>query len=276
MKKLRSDFLTIHQFAEVCRTTPRTIRFYEQKGLLEPSYIDPVNKYRYYNLKQSRLFLRIKLMQNFHTPLGKIKEALEGKTMSETLDEQLRTVRKDIIEREKEYAFLRKMKALLFDETDMSRFLKVETFKPRMLFCMYFKKGEYDKTRDYALKTEKEAKRLGITHKEEYFMFYNRRYYNPKNTFIEICLVMNNPRQKIDPSQLSETMYLRKLPRTHAYVYKYMGPFTYFILLYQKLNVYVDQEHLTESNIAFDYYLKYQANSNSEYDYTTKLCFPIE
>lgn len=41
--------LSIHEFAHVCRTTPRTLRFYAQKGLFKPIKIDQNNKYRFYD-----------------------------------------------------------------------------------------------------------------------------------------------------------------------------------------------------------------------------------
>src|SRR3989338_472751 len=67
------NLLTIKQFAEVCRTTPRTLRFYEKKGLFKPAVIDTFNKYRFYHPSQAREFLKIKLLQNFHVPLKQIK-----------------------------------------------------------------------------------------------------------------------------------------------------------------------------------------------------------
>ena len=36
-----SKRLAIKEFAQICRTTPRTLRFYEQKGLFKPFKIYP-------------------------------------------------------------------------------------------------------------------------------------------------------------------------------------------------------------------------------------------
>lgn len=52
--------------------SPRTLRFYEQKGLFKPIKIDSNSKYRFYDPKQARDFLKIKLLQNFHLSLKQI------------------------------------------------------------------------------------------------------------------------------------------------------------------------------------------------------------
>lgn len=40
-------------FAAMNHVTIRTLRFYEERGLLEPAYIHPDSGYRYYTLDQS-------------------------------------------------------------------------------------------------------------------------------------------------------------------------------------------------------------------------------
>ena len=66
------NLLTINKFAKMCRTTPRTLRLYEKKGLLKPAYIDTYNSYRYYKVSQVEDFQKIRLLKNFHVPLREI------------------------------------------------------------------------------------------------------------------------------------------------------------------------------------------------------------
>ena len=94
----RQGHLTIKQFAEVCRTTPRTLRFYEKKGLFKPAVIDAFTKYRSYHPRQAREFLKIKLLQNFHVPLKQIKTSFA----ENTLLSRLKILKEEIAEKEKE------------------------------------------------------------------------------------------------------------------------------------------------------------------------------
>ncbi|HXS14789.1 MAG TPA: MerR family transcriptional regulator, partial [Candidatus Saccharimonadales bacterium] len=106
--------LTIHQFAQICRTTPRTLRFYEGKGLLRPVEKDKWNKYRLYREDQAKDFLLLKLLQHFHFELKDMKEMTIEETTEDALLAQLATLRRDIEERQKEYHFLESMHTFFF------------------------------------------------------------------------------------------------------------------------------------------------------------------
>ena len=133
------NLLTIKQFAEVCRTTPRTLRFYEKKGLFKPAVIDAFNKYRFYHPSQAREFLKIKLLQNFHVPLKQIK----ANSVETTLLNRLKILKEEIAEKEKEYKFLKRIKALLND--DFNKIFKEIYFGPYRLFCFKVENGQYQK-----------------------------------------------------------------------------------------------------------------------------------
>ena len=69
MKKIR-------EFAVLCGTTPKTLRFYDKIGLLEASYIDPENGYRYYNDEQIRDFGIISCFKAIGFTLDEIKNEI--------------------------------------------------------------------------------------------------------------------------------------------------------------------------------------------------------
>ena len=185
----QKNLLKINTFADICRTTTRTVRFYEQKGLIKPAYIDPFTKYRYYTEEQARQFLRLRLLHDFHIPLNKLQEVVKSNRVKEALEEELKKFKEAMIEQEREYEYLTRMKAFLYDEDDIGKYLKEEVFGPHTLLCRLFKKGAYDETYDYWQETQKETKKLGIAYKDEYYMFYANRHYNPKDTDIEIGLI---------------------------------------------------------------------------------------
>ncbi len=272
----QKSYLKINKFAEICRTTRRTVRFYEQKGLIKPAYIDPFTKYRYYTEEQARHFLRLRLLHDFHIPLNKLQEVVKSNKVKETLEEELKKFKEAMMEQQREYEYLIRMKQFLYDEADIGKYLKEEIFGPHRLLCRLIKKGAYDETYDYWQETKREAKKLGINFKNEYYMFYANRYYNPKDTDIEIGLICEELPEKIKEISLPENIYFREMPKTKAITYTYKGPFGYFIILYQHLNEYVDAHDLTKSKISFDYYLGHQDNKKSKYDFVTKICFPVE
>ena len=141
-RKSQVKVLSIKKFAEICHTTPRTLRFYEQKGLIKPYAINPITKYRSYDARQAREFLRIKLLQNYGIPLGELQILAKNQQLDTKLEEQLVKVKAAIAEKQKEYKFLNTMKSFLF-EKDMKNVFKREVFPAKELFCMRFFDADY-------------------------------------------------------------------------------------------------------------------------------------
>ena len=91
--------LKINEFAELCQTTTKTLRFYDQRGLLPPDYISPVNGYRYYKVETARVFLQIEMLKQAGLSLAQIKTKLRQNdtvVITECLDEQIRSYEEKI------------------------------------------------------------------------------------------------------------------------------------------------------------------------------------
>lgn len=263
--------LSINQFAKICRTTPRTIRFYEEKGLFMPAKIDVWTKYRYYTEDQAKDFLRIKLLQSFHIPLKKIKEKKKEKKLEGFLNDQIKLLEQDIEEKKKEILFLTSMQYTLFTGENFFDKLHRETFGSYRLFGKIFEKADYDRVGEYISEVFKMANLLGITYKKEYMVFYHNSEYQPKNTIIEVAVICDDV-QKI---KIPDEYFLKNFPKTMCLVYDYHGPYDYFILLYQKLFALLKEKKILVKNFVFDYYINSSSSTTSPYDIYTKLCFPI-
>lgn len=187
-----SKLLSIHEFAQVCRTTPRTLRFYEQKGLFKPTSTDSFTKYRFYEPKQARDFLKIKLLQNFHIPLNQINKTFKKNAAEDHLTNELRKIKEEIKEKEKEYKFLEKIKSFLFEEKHLKEIFQTKTFGPFSLFCMKVEHGEYAKITEYIKTLWRKAKKLKLNCENSEITFYLNNAYNPKNTPLEIALILGH------------------------------------------------------------------------------------
>lgn len=272
--QVKVGLLSIHEFAQVCRTTPRTLRFYEKKGLFKPVMVDPWNKYRLYEPKQAREFLKIKLLQNFHIPLNKISKTIKKNSTEEYLQNELKSLREEILEKEKEYKFLQKIKDFLFEEKDIKDVFQTKTFGPFNLFCMKVEHGEYAKITEYIKTLWQEAKKLKLECEDSEITFYLDNAYNPKNTPLEIALILkshNNETMK----QSNNNFYFKSYPKTKALVFNYAGPYEYLILIYQKLFSYIESQKVNLKGSVFETYKYGTLNTKSKYDYQTLIGFPI-
>ena len=63
----------ISEFAAVCGTTAKTIRFYDSAGVLEADYVDPSNGYRYYKSDKVQQYYKIISLKQIGFTIDEIK-----------------------------------------------------------------------------------------------------------------------------------------------------------------------------------------------------------
>lgn len=82
--------LLIQKFAELCRSTTQTLRYYDKVGILKPFYIEKKSKYRYYREEQVFDFFKIKQLQDAGFSLEEIKtiKDLDDDTIIEILNDK--------------------------------------------------------------------------------------------------------------------------------------------------------------------------------------------
>ena len=69
--------LKIGEFSKMMQVTVKTLRHYEQRGLLLPDEVDEWTGYRYYNIAQMQRLNTIRGLQRQGFTLEEIKELLE-------------------------------------------------------------------------------------------------------------------------------------------------------------------------------------------------------
>ncbi len=73
-----SLLLKIRQFARLAQVSVRTVRYYDQRGLLPAAWVDPWNGYRYYTLDQLDQLHAIVTLKRFGCSLDEIASLLHG------------------------------------------------------------------------------------------------------------------------------------------------------------------------------------------------------
>ena len=61
-----SEFFSIGEFSQITGLSVKTLRFYDEKGLLRPARVDPGTGYRYYNnasVDRARMVARMRELQ---------------------------------------------------------------------------------------------------------------------------------------------------------------------------------------------------------------------
>ena len=68
--------LSIGEFSNICKVSAKTLRYYAEIGLLEPSEVNPENGYRYYAIEQLETMLLISRLKAYSFSLEEIKALL--------------------------------------------------------------------------------------------------------------------------------------------------------------------------------------------------------
>lgn len=74
---MKNNLLTIGQMAKLNHTTLATLRLYDDKGLLKPKSVNPMNGYRTYDVRQSAVFHMIQHNKDLGLNLNEIKALLD-------------------------------------------------------------------------------------------------------------------------------------------------------------------------------------------------------
>ena len=100
--------LKIGEFSQLMQVTVKTLRHYEQKGLLLPDEVDEWTGYRYYSIDQMQRLQSIRDMQRLGFSLEEIKDLLDDdsstpsiRQMDEKISETERQLRQLVARREK-------------------------------------------------------------------------------------------------------------------------------------------------------------------------------
>ena len=65
--------LSIGEFSRICKVSTKTLRYYDEIGLIKPSKINPENNYRYYSIEQLETMLFINRLKQYNFSLEEIR-----------------------------------------------------------------------------------------------------------------------------------------------------------------------------------------------------------
>ena len=270
IKAKTKGFLTIRQFATLCRTTVRTIRFYDKKGILKPASVDPYTGYRYYHPHQTREFFKIKLIQRFDVALKEIDKAGKTKSESSFLDKKLAELKTFIEEKQREYSTLQNIKNDLIDGK-MKHNIKLKAVGPFFVFGKEFLDARYDRINADITDLYKKAKELGLSTKAaEHVLYLEPHEYGPHRTRLEISLFISKL-----PKNVPEGYFAKKISKQKVLLYRYQGPYEYLTFVHKEMYA-IAKKRGFQKGYSFDIYTNGPLNVKSEYDYETLVGYPME
>lgn len=125
--------LSIGEFSNICKVSTKTLRYYAEIGLLEPSEVNPENGYRYYAIEQLEKMLFINRLKAYSFSLDEIKAILQSEEVQDDnlylafihkkkeIEKQVHSYRKLLTQLEDDISAIERGKSIMsyMDEIDV-------------------------------------------------------------------------------------------------------------------------------------------------------------
>lgn len=90
----------IGEFSQITELPIKTIRYYDEIGILKPNFVDPFTKYRMYDLENLEDCKKIILLKRFGFTLEEIKTMLKGSISEQILEDKQLELQEEIREKQ--------------------------------------------------------------------------------------------------------------------------------------------------------------------------------
>lgn len=106
------NLMPIGRFSQICRLSIKTLRHYDEVGLLKPAHIDRWTNYRYYAIEQAAIAEEIRLLRATEMPIEDIRVFLnesDSVRRDIILDQHYQRLQQRIVEHQTALALLKRL-----------------------------------------------------------------------------------------------------------------------------------------------------------------------
>jgi len=246
---------SIGKFSNLCNVPVKTIRYYSDIGLLEPSFIDEVTGYRYYDYDKMKELNTIQVLKDCHFSLKEIEQVLKGKNDKQDLEQRLH---KKIQELEHQQEIIAEQIQNIVQVKNSIKNAEIFNPKPTLSSCYIEKRPkiqvlsirekiniiEMDRLvqklfeRIYAYQLEIEGKLTAIFHQQD-----------KKQNVADVELLL-----PIKATQLAE--YIKVIPEGRYACIHIKGPYSELSFGYSCLQEWLTEQSLKTEGMFMEQYIK--------------------
>lgn len=233
--------LKIGVFSKMMQLTVKTLRHYEQKGLLLPSEVDKWTGYRYYSIEQMQRLNTIRHLQRLGFALDEIKELCEEDEQSPSIEQ----LKEKIEETEHQIKMLAERRNQLHQMVNTQKRIKtMEKFSieslPEIIVASHRTTiSGYSALGTLCVETiGPEMQRLGCkcSYPGYCFTIDHNKEYNASNIDIEYC---EQVEEMTTESEIIKFKRLEAVPK--ALCMKHIGPYERFYESFTEAFAYIEE-----------------------------------
>ncbi|MGM0951034.1 MAG: MerR family transcriptional regulator [Bacillota bacterium] len=271
--------LSIGEFSKICKVSTKTLRYYDEIGLIHPKDINPENGYRYYSIRQLKEMLLINRLKSYHFSLEEIKTILETDEdqAEEKLIFNLQRKRQEVQAKihAYEYTLTQMNQDMLRAEKGKSMMswlddIEVELSETQPINILYIRQTL--SSDDYALGYEKHFSRLydriavdKLTLLGTPMTIYHSPEYNPAGNDTEFAI------------PIEETVRGTRVLRAGLCAKSVLnGPYAELTSVYAKLREWVEDEDYELAQSPYEVYVTDHQQAGVPENIVTEVYFPIK
>ena len=271
--------LSIGEFSKICGVSTKTLRYYDEIGLINPDEISAENGYRYYSIEQLKRMLYINRLKSYHFSLEEIKMmlALEEDQSEEMLCSVLSHKRNAMQEKLKAFEYL--VKQLSHDISNLEKGVPIMSYlddievqlvetKPKNILYKRLILSSDDYASGYGHYFSKLYERIAmekLTLLGQPMTIYHSPEFNPAGNDTEFAI-------QIDESVKGT----RDLPGSLCAKSVLKGPYSELTAVYANLMKWIENESYELISPPYEIYVTDPHQNNAPEDYVTEVYFPVK
>lgn len=268
----RNIMYQIGNFSRITQLSVKTLRYYDEIGILTPSNRDEQTNYRYYDDQDFERAQMIKLLRSLEFSIMEIQDLFQTIHSSDDLSYYIREkqdfILKEIAQQEK---VLQRMEHYLqqVEKSQAAPAYEITEVKlPQLLVASYEYTGNYKEISKYLPIMYKEIKG-NVAQGHTFNLYYDESY--QEEAHIEICI-------PIKKKFVSKQCNIKVLPELTGIATLHQGSYEALNLAYKNILDYAFQHHLELITPSRELYIKgpgkiFKGNPNT---YQTQIILPIK
>ena len=268
--KTENHLYKIGIFAQMNHITIKTLRFYEEQGLVLPAYVDEDNGYRYYKLNQMADLHRISALKQAGFSIEDMKRINKIDDMTTFLQKKRADIMLKIAELTRQMAVIDSY--LSGDESMLETPVLIQDIPAVTVASMQKRIESYDELFTLMPTMGEELERLGCecALPEYCFMQYLEPGYKEQQILVEICEAVKTKKED------SKLVQFKELPETKAACIYHKGSYNEFPRTYASVLKYIEENGYEICGDIREVYIDGVWNKDREDEWLSEIQIPVQ
>lgn len=273
MEERREGMFRIGEFSKIGKITIKTLRYYDEVGLLKPDHVDSMTGYRVYSSKQLTDLHKIQSLRQIGLSISETKQILSGADRQLVLEQHRQTVVSELADLKRK---LSKINYLL-SEPEVEKMNYQATIK-QIPSCIVYSKimtvpnydAYFDLIPEIGRKLTEKYPDLRCATPEYCFIAYLDDEYKEEDIHVEFCEAVTEARADFDD------IVFKEIPEVTVVSVMHKGPYADLRNAYGFAFDWLEKNGYTVTDNPRENYIDGIWNKENEEDWLTELQIPVE